>query len=228
MSNFEPESFTFFELLPAAVVESIKSRASLKSYNDGRLIHNRGSTSPGLSIIESGAVLAGIYGADGSFVVTSILGPGQIYGQLTLFTDIPRSHDMSASGPTRVYHLSEEEFQYLNKSEPAIAQALLKISLIRMHLVLELLDAHRRLPLLERTAKIILLMAHSSGQEENLKCRQSDLAFALGVSRVSLTKSLKQLREKQFIETRYGEIKIINSSEMKRWANAKSNTNLAE
>ena len=83
--------------------------------------------------------------------------------------------------------------------------------------MLEILDAIRRLPIRARTAKILLIMMRSSGDINAFKCRQSDLAYTLGVSRMSLSKALKQLARLGLIETGYGEIKVPNFETLAAW-----------
>lgn len=212
----------FMDILPPYLSDKLKHAATLKTYARGQMIHSRGDLNPGLSVIKSGAVHVGIYGEDGSFVMTSILGPGQVFGQFTLFAGLPRTHDMTASGVTEVYEIPARKFMELYDADPNLSKALLSTSLLRMHMLLELLDAIRRLPLLPRTAKVLSLLMQASGTDGCFKCRQSDLAFTLGVSRVSLGKALKQLEALELIELGYGEIRLRNPANMADWIAAQA------
>ena len=212
-----PDATAFMDLLSPRQTAEIAKAATLQRYNDGRLIHSRGDDKPGLSIVKSGAAHAGVYGADGSFVMTSILGPGQTFGEFTLYADLPRTHDISAIGPTEIYQIAGAKFAKLTARDPEIAIALLKASLTRLHIVLEMLDAIRRLPLRERTAKILLSVMRTAGDRHAFACRQSDLAFTIGVSRVSLGKALKELAALGLIELGYGEIRLPNRRKLTDW-----------
>lgn len=207
----------FMDLLPEDAANRLKDAATLTSYGDGQLIHNRGDDKPGLSIVHTGAAQAGVLGEDGSFVLTSILGPGQIFGEFTLFAGLPRTHDMTASGPTEIYQLTASRFTALYDSDPAISRALLSSSLARTHLLLEMMDAIRRLPLPARTAKVLVNMMQTTRDQDRFECRQSDLAFTLGVSRMSLNKALKELAEAGLIETGYGVIKLVDRPRLLDW-----------
>ena len=207
----------FMDMLPLSLSEKLKQSAVIRRYSHGQIIHSRGDENPGLSVIKTGAAHAGVYGEDGSFVMTSILGAGQAFGQFTLFSGLPRTHDMTAAGPTEIFEIPARKFMKLYDTEPDLSKALLSTSLLRMHLLLELLDAIRRLPMLERTAKVLTIIMQTSDSKERYKCRQSDLAFTLGVSRVSLGKALKQLEKLHLIELGYGEIRISNVDIMEKW-----------
>lgn len=215
----KPASLTssFMELLTPALQNKIEAAATLMRYTDGSLIHSRGDDRPGLSIVKSGAVTAGIYGPNGTFVIASVLGAGRTFGQLTLFAGLPRTHDMTAAGPTEILELRPNAFFQLFETEPDIPRALLTSTLKRSYLLMELLDAQRRLPLTQRTAKVLLLMMKTSGADRHFKARQSDLAFALGISRVSLGKALGKLKDLGLIEIGYGQISLINPEDMENW-----------
>jgi CRP-like cAMP-binding protein len=215
---------TFMNLLSEATRDSVMKTATLMHYQNNQLIHTRGQTKPGLSIVSTGSVHVGVSDTEGVFVMAGILGPGESFGEFTLFADLPRTHDAIAFGPTTVFQIPQSRFIPLYQKEPEIASALLKSSLLRTHQLLEQLDAIRRLPLLERTAKALLSMSDSSGNKSGVACLQSDLAFALGVTRVSAGKVLKQLAGYGLIELGYRQIHFPDKSKLESWVEEHCNT----
>jgi CRP-like cAMP-binding protein len=208
---------SLLDQIPSPIVDEIIQIANLVKYGDGQMVHSRGDDKPGLSLIKSGAVNVGMYGMDGSFVMTTILGPGQFFGEFTLFAGLPRTHDISANGETEIYQIPGPGFIKLCDCEPVLTRALLAISLVRLHTSLEMLDAIRRLPLLERTAKILGILMQTSGDPHILHFRQSDLAYTLGVSRVSLGKALAQLAGLKLIELGYRKIILPDPQKLPSW-----------
>jgi len=209
----------FLELLSEPVADRIRLESRLVRYTDGQLIHSRGAQKPGLSIVASGSACIGIYGIDGSFVITANLGVGETFGEFTLFTDLPRTHDVFATGTAEIYQLSSKSFNAIYDQEPEIAKALLKKTLSRTHQLLEMLDSIRRLPIREQTAKLLLSMTPSASTSATLKCRQSELAFTLGVSRVSLNRALSNLTELGLVGLGYGQIEIPSVPKLQAWVN---------
>lgn len=214
----------FLNLLSPELADQICAAANIVKYTDGQLIHSRGEAKPGLSIVRSGAAHVGVYGSDGTFVMTGLLGPGECFGEFTLFTDLPRTHDVSAAGNTEIYQLSEPAFRRIYRQHPELSHIMMSASLMRTHLLLEMLDALRRLPLLERAAKIILTMSYTSGSEHTIVCRQTDLAYTLGVTRVSLAKVLKQLSDLQLIRLGYGKIHLPAREQLEQWVDEHCDT----
>lgn len=207
----------FMDLLPEEVAEKVRQESTNVKYADGQFIQSRGDSKPGISIVRSGAASAGIIGIDGTVSMTTLLGPGQSFGEFTIFTELPRTHDVTAAGDTEIYQMSAARFIRLYDNEPELSRALLKTALIRSHILLEMLDAIRRLPITERTAKILRSMSHTAGNPSLLECRQSELAYTLGVSRISLNKALKRLAELDLIKLGYGQIRIPDPAYFSDW-----------
>lgn len=212
----------FLSILPDTLAEKMKEIAVLVKYDNGEFIHDRGDMNRGLSIVKTGAVNVGIYGEDGAFVLTSTLGEGQCFGEFTLFTKLPRTHHATARGVTEIYQIPDNKFMNLTEKEPKLLNALLSVTLMRTHYLLEMLDAFRRLPLRERTAKTLVTMMPSHktaavGTTQKILCRQTELANMLGVTRVSLNRVLQQLAALSLIEIGYGYIEIPNAQRFKSW-----------
>jgi len=213
----------FMDLLPDNVAEKVCQESTIVKYVDGQFIQSRGDPKPGISIVRSGAANAGIIGIDGSVSMTTILGPGQSFGEFTIFTELPRTHDVTAAGETEIYQMSATRFTRLYDNEPQLSRALLKTALIRSHILLEMLDAIRRLPIRERAAKILQSMSHTAGNPRVLECRQSELAFTLGISRISLNRALRQLADLKLIKLGYCQIRIPDPLHLSDWVAANCN-----
>ena len=205
------------QLLSESLRDKLQDLGRKVQFSDGQLIHQRGGATPGLSLVVSGAVHIGIVGSDGSFITTSIFGPGQCFGEFTLFAGLPRTHDASAVGETIVNQIPAKPFMALFDSEPALSRALLTVTLVRCHGLLEFMDDNRRLPRIVHLAKYLLGMSETAQQPDLLHCRQQDLAFLFGVSRVSIGKMLKQLEREARIELGYGYIRLLDADDLRLW-----------
>lgn len=186
-------------------------------YADQALIHARGDIKPGLSMVRSGAVRFGNAGTDGSYLVITVMGPGQCFGEFSLFADLPRTHDAVALGETVVDQISRAAFDAILAREPELSRIMLTAVTGRLHAATELIDDMRRLPLPVRTAKLIWQMTRTGGQGGAVHLTQSDLAFALGVSRVSAGKALARLRALGLVKPGYGQIDVPDVAVLGRW-----------
>ena len=214
---FDFDSRPLAALLPPGLAAKLSAAASAVEYEDGETIHSRGDAKPGLSIIRSGAVRFAIPGADGSYITTSILGPGHCFGEATLFAHLPRAYDAIAVGETMVEQIAKRRFDRIFDEEPMLARLMLEATTQRLYSVLEFMDDLRRLPLPVRTAKIIAGMARLAKHRNEVECCQSDLAFTLGVSRVSIGKALARLQEEGLIVLGYGRIGVPDRAALNDW-----------
>jgi len=205
------------DLMPTDLIARVRAAARTVRYRDGQLIHGRGDAKPGLSIVHSGAVRLGNAGVDGSYVTTAVIGPGQSFGEFTLFGGLPRTHDATAVGPTTVDQLDRTRVNALLAEAPDLWRILMTATATRLHETLELLDDFRRLPLPALTARLLLTLPASGDDPQVVACNQGDLAFSLGVSRVSIGKALAKLQEHQFVVLGYGFIRITDRDALEAW-----------
>ncbi|BDX06742.1 Crp/Fnr family transcriptional regulator [Planctobacterium marinum] len=208
---------TFFSMLNQPVKQALLNAGALVQYEDKQLIHQRGSNKAGLSVVIEGAVFAGITDAQGKQLIVAMLGKGHCFGEFSLFSELNRTHDISSIGKTTLCQIAKPVFFRLFQQYPELAEALLKTSLARLHIVLESMDALRRLPLLEKTIKMILIMSYTSGFKDVIPCRQEELANTIGVSRVALGKALKHLEQEGLLELAYGKLIIQGRDKLEAW-----------
>lgn len=204
-------------LLPEPLAARLRAAGVAAIYGDGETIHSRGDARPGLSIVRSGAVRFAIPGVDGSYISTSVLGPGHCFGEATLFAGLPRTHDAVAVGETVIDQIPKSRFDRLLDDEPLLARKFLEMTTERLYAVLDLLDDLRRLPLPVRAAKLIAGMARSARRAGEVECNQADLAFTLGVSRVSIGKALALLAGEGLITLGYGRIGVADRQRLLHW-----------
>jgi CRP-like cAMP-binding protein len=205
------------------LTQELAHASTLMKYTNDQIVHSRGAIKPGLSVVKSGSVNVGIFGVDGKFIPIAILGSGECFGEFTLFVDLPRTHDIHASGNTELYQLNSVQFNRLSVEHPEIIKALLKINLLRNHNLLEMLDSIRRLPLLERTASTLNALLNTSNSQSSISCTQDQLAFNLGVSRVSVGKALRILEQQGLIQIGYRKIDFPSLYKFKQWLHKNCN-----
>ena len=224
LNPLEHDAPALMDLMSAELKVRIQALAVTVRYEPEQLIHSRGDKKPGVSIVRTGAVRVGTVGADGSFHTISVLGPGQCFGEQTLFANLPRTHDVSAVGKTEIDQIPGAAFLKLFDEDPALARALLVNSLTRSHVLLERLDDMRRLSLPVRTAKYLVSLLMSSPDPSEVVCTQTELADALGVSRVSLGKALGKLERLGLIKSGYGAIGIPSKEKLSAWIDSHRQT----
>lgn len=208
--------------LPDSIRKAVEAAAVPIRYRDGALIQSRGDSTPGLSIVRSGAVRIGNIGKDGEHLTTAVFGAGQTFGEMTLFGELPRTFDARAFGPTTIDHVSQERFERLLEEHPALNRFILRSLSLQLHAALEFIDDARRLPLLVRTAKLLADMTRFASDEASLETTQSALANTLGVTRVSVATALRELEHEGLVHRGYGRIEIPSVSALRAWVDERA------
>lgn len=216
------------DTLPPNLGDALFSEAVSVNYSDGQLIQARGDTDPSLSIVRTGAARLGQTGMDGSYAGMAIFGPGQFFGEFTIFGGLPREFDAFAVGPTTIGHINGTRFDRLLDKHRGIRSYFLSFLAQRLHAALSFVDDLRHLPLPARVAKTLHMMHQSDVGSTSIKVTQTELADMLGVTRVSINKALAGLEEEGLISRAYGHINIASPDDMDRWVRDRSRLSASE
>lgn len=205
-------------LISSRLFETLLAHGSRKRYVDGQLIHSRGEREAGLSIIISGSVRFGIYSEGGEYIQTGFMSAGDCFGEATLFAQRNRAYDAESVGQTEILDISKTRFQMLLEKYPELSTALLLTITNRLYYVLDFVDDLRALSVEARVARQILRHQLSASKGSNfISIRQSDLAYSLGLSRVSVGKALDSLKRGGAVSLGYGKIEIVDRELLARW-----------
>lgn len=205
-------------LLSASLQDALHEAGDERSFQDGQTIHTRGDDRPGLSIILKGLVRFGTVSKDGEYIQTSLLGAGHCFGEATLFAGMTRAYDADAVGETAILDIVRPRCEKLIEQYPEFSKALLVTITKRLYASLDIADDLRRLPLKAQVAKYLIRLAViSASPGKPVPVRQADIAFALGVSRVSVGKILDALQRSGYIALGYREITIVDGPGLVNW-----------
>ena len=195
--------------------------AVLVRHQAGEVIHKRGDLKPGLTVILKGKVKVGNYGLDGRYYLTTYLHAGDMFGEFTLFADLPRTHDAETVTSVELYQLSPEQFEQMCQRYPELSRRIMRDMAQKLHASLEALDDHRRLPVRVRLAKQLWHLSNRS-KSSMLTMRQSDLADAMGVTVLAIHKGLKDFAKRGIISLGYGKVEIIDRKALRHFVERKA------
>ena len=115
---------SMFEDLDQKSLEAIANAAVEQRYEPGEDIVRQGDTGVGAFIIRSGKVDV-IQDRGGKETKLSTLGPGEVFGEMALLDEFPRSATVRAVEPTTALGIQRWHFRGILESHPQIALALL-------------------------------------------------------------------------------------------------------
>lgn len=205
-----------FDLLSPEAREWMASQGKRRSYEDGSFIHNRGDEQPAMGVVIQGKVRLFQLRPNGAQTFVSMVRPGSHYGDIILFMGKRRTHHAVAVGQTVVDHYCPVAFAKLLKNID-IVQALYRITAGRLGQSMAMSDDLRVLPRDVHVGKILLGQWRRRGDSDWIAMVQEDLAGLVGITTMTLSKSLARLRSAGLIETGYRKIRVCDAEALKAW-----------
>jgi CRP/FNR family cyclic AMP-dependent transcriptional regulator len=141
-----------------------------------------------------------------------VLEPGQWFGEISLFDELPRTHDAHAHGETVLVMLPRRDFARLLERHPHLWGHVVKLLCRRIRACFALLEDAAFLGLAARLAKRLLYLAERHGQPApggtriDLHLPQEELGRMMGATRESIGKQLKRWQRGGLVEVKYGSI----------------------
>jgi CRP-like cAMP-binding protein len=176
----------------------------------GEVLFMQGDEGNCLFIIGSGAVKISISSEEGGEFTIAVLGRGEFFGEMSLLDGLPRSAEAVCLEDTDLYVLGREEFyEFLMGNFHVVKRVLSSLSQ-RLRATNDIVADTLFLGSLERLAKRILRLIQEQGHpieskvQHNLELNitQQELANYVGITRESVNKQLRNLKERGILESR--------------------------
>lgn len=167
------------------------------SLGRGHVLFREGDTGDRLYVVAEGKMKIGRTSIDGRENLLSVLGPGETFGELSMFDPGLRTATATAVIETRLYALSHGELKpWLNEQPPEVALSLLKQLSKRLRRSSEIVADLVFSDVPGRVAKALLDLSTRFGvpSEEGLHVAhdltQEELSQLVGASRETVNKAL--------------------------------------
>lgn len=178
------------------------------SYAKGQIIYLQGQEATHLYCLRSGAVRTLITSDAGEERLLTTYGPGSIFGEASFFDGMPRVSTAEAAADCTIVRLSHDTVDHLFSQHPELASAMITYLARTVRLLSGHVDTMSFQSADKRLAN--LLLNHPDTPE--LHVTHEDLAAALGVNRVTVSRLLGSFARHGLIRTGYGVIRILDSS----------------
>jgi CRP/FNR family transcriptional regulator len=187
------------------VLETLAEKAIHRRYRKGNVIFVQGEQGERCFTIVQGSVKISAYHSDGREAVIAVLGPGDVFGELSLFDQAPRSADATAIEDSEVLSLDTKAITEAIASFPDLGLSLLRVLGRRLRHTNEALQDIAFFDVPGRVARRIADLAESYGQPTDegvlieLPLSQENLAQMVGATRESVNKALALLKRRGLV-----------------------------
>jgi CRP-like cAMP-binding protein len=194
-----------FSVLTASQAATVADAVVKRRFKRGEAIVEQGKKSNALSIILTGRARVVSTDTRGREVILATLCPGDYVGEMSLIDDEPHSATVCAEIQTDVLILGRQEFARCLPENSSMAYALLKGLVKRLRYADRQIESLALMDVYGRVARALLEFANEDSDGNRLirnKVSRQDLAKMVGASREMVSRVMKDLEERGFIETR--------------------------
>ncbi len=188
----------------------------------GDVLFREGEQGDSLYVIGEGKVKLGRTSADGRENLIAILGPGEMFGELSLFDPGSRTMTATAVAETQLMGLSNDSLTSLLSGRPEVSKALLAALAKRLRRTNEHLADLVFTDVPGRVAKALLDLAHRFGRpvEEGIMVAhdltQEELAQLVGASRETVNKALADFATRGWLKLEARAVLLLDVERLKR------------
>jgi CRP/FNR family cyclic AMP-dependent transcriptional regulator len=194
----------FAELDEPAILR-LSERCVARNVGAGHVLFTTGDECRGLYIIETGRVRIYRTNPEGREQVLHVEGPGRPVAELPLFDGGPYPASAITLEETRLVFLPRADFESLYRTNPDIAQAIIRALGRRLRHLVHVTETLAFRDVAARLALLLVGYAERSGRATpdgivlTLDRTQEELAIEIGAARESVSRAMKQLRRKGLV-----------------------------
>ena len=213
-----------FAALDDEARQALLAQMSSSRLERGDILFREGDQGDTLYVIGEGKVKLGRTSADGRENLIAILGPGEMFGELSLFDPGPRTMTATAVAETQLMGLGNDSLTMLLSGRPEVAKALLAALAARLRRTNEHLADLVFTDVPGRVAKALLDLANRFGRpvEDGIMVAhdltQEELAQLVGASRETVNKALADFATRGWLKLEARAVLLLDVDRLKRRA----------
>jgi len=203
------------------VLERLSGLAEWRSIGAGAAIFRRGDPGEHLFVVHTGRVRIGSGAGDGREVTLSLLGPGDVFGELAFADGGPRTADAVAVESVELLSLARRDLLPFLLADPQAMLHMMSALAARARWISQNYEDAAFLHLPQRLAKrILFLQLHfgldtAAGRRLSVSLPHRELASHMNVTRESINRLIQKWRKDGVVEERRGILTITDISKLR-------------
>lgn len=190
----------FSELDPDELAK-VSALAQTRSVPRDTPIFHAGEDADAVYVVVNGKVKIVTMTSDGREFILTVLGAGQVFGEMALLESAPRSASVITVTSVELVVLGRREFQHLLDTTPSISRKLLTILSRRLRRANSTMESLAYMDVAGRLARYLLDLARDHGQRMGngwvvvRRPTHSDIAHSIGTSRETVSRLINEFEE---------------------------------
>ncbi len=213
-----------FAALDDEAAEALQATMARREISRGAVLFHEGEPGDRLYVIVDGKIKLGRASGDGRENLLAILGPGEMFGELSLFDPGPRNATATAVADTALIGVGNDDLTAWLTGRPDVARQLLRALARRLRRTNEALADLVFSDVPGRVAKALLDLSERFGAptDEGLRVAhdltQEELAQLVGASRETVNKALADFAARGWLRLDQRAVLLLDIERLRRRA----------
>ena len=216
------ERVVLFRNMPHEMLQQLGHRLRPAAHPAHTDIFHAGDEGATMYIILRGSVKIFVPSVDGREVVLAVHRTGDLFGEMALLDDQPRSASASTMEATEVLTLNRADFNDVLREHPQALRAIIEVLVERLRATNQSIQDAYLLDVPGRLARRLMLIADEHGNDTErgrdigLRVSQQELANMIGASRVAVNKQLQAWRQRGIVDVTRQRVVILKPAALQR------------
>jgi CRP-like cAMP-binding protein len=202
--------------LDSAAADALRASMSLVKLRKGQSLFKEGDDGDNLYVVSNGKVKLGTKSPDGRENLLMILGPGDMFGELSLFDSGPRTATATAVTDSKLLTLGQDKVIPWVREHPEVSLQLLARLASRLRRTNEVVGDLVFSDVPGRVAKALIDLGVKFGEKRpeglfvNHDLTQEELAQLVGASRETVNKALADFAQRGWLRLEARSVMILD------------------
>ena len=204
MSGKAPQLLSEIELfseLNESELQEVAAHAQVRKVANDTTIFYEGDPADAVFVVVNGRVKVVTTSSDGKEFILTVLGAGQVFGEMGLLEAAPRSAAVVTITEVELMVIKRDDFDRLIETRPTISRKLMAILSRRLRRANSKMESLAYMDVAGRLARYLLDMALDHGQRLGngwvvvKRPTHSDIAHSIGTSRETVSRLINEFEE---------------------------------
>ncbi len=187
----------------------LTAQATEISLNDGETLFEQGDEGNALYAILEGTLEVSFLAMSGRKLTLTLMRPGEIFGEIALFDNGPRTATISAAEPSRVLRVLRNDVLRQIRQHPDLAEDMIRLAGLRMRWMGSQLNEQVFLPMPIRLARKLLHLSElQDNPADRITLSQSEIAEFVGATREAVSKTISTWKRDNIVQASRGGLLI--------------------
>lgn len=199
-----------FRLLNDEQLDALAAVSGIQKFQAGELIFSQGEEAAAFFIVLKGKVQIYKISNEGKEMILHIFGPGDIFAEVPIFSDIPKYPANSlCMEDSEILAIQGQGFREIVQKYPNLALNMLSVLAQRLHQFSELIEDLSLRTVDSRLARYLLSVSENSPDKAVIYIHKKTLASILGTVPETLSRTFKKMSEAGLIRVEGNRIHLI-------------------